>query len=246
MNLYDISTFLLGLIIPTIISFYIYYKQRANKNLAYEVLVNDNLFSFKEQLEGLKIEYKNNKADNLRVTVLSFKNTGNIPILKSDFESNIFIEFDKDSKILDVTYSSQPKNIEIIPKFENSKLELIPFLINQNDIFTIKIISNSKTADLKVHGRIIGMSKITVGQIAPQQKIKIKDFWLVVLIIINLISVSFFSTYSYLNYRFFNNNPTSFFEYFLLIIGAFMTTVCPYFLIWIVLTSNKVLNKNGS
>lgn len=134
---------------------------RKKKELSFAVLQNLPLVSVENTLaEQIEIYYNKVPVREVNLYVIYFANTGNMPILASDFVEDISIEFVGSLNILEVSVANvQPENIK--PRFNNhgNIVKLSPLLLNPRDSFTIKVLV-SRTSSIKVSGRLIGISKI--------------------------------------------------------------------------------------
>lgn len=143
----------------------IYLLQRKKKRFNYEIISKLPLLSFREELEGkFKIYYEDNLVKNVFSVIIKFYNTGNQPITSNDFERNLSLNFEEKTKILAYSVSkTEPENLEIQLKLNDSKLIIAPLLLNPKDNFTIRLIVTEAEAKFKLDYRIIGINKIIEG-----------------------------------------------------------------------------------
>lgn len=87
--------------IAIVIAVFFYYRQRKRKRLSYQILANTPVLTVDEQIRGkLKVSYEDIPVQNLKLLLLKFINTGNLPIATGDFERPLSISFDSEAKIL--------------------------------------------------------------------------------------------------------------------------------------------------
>jgi len=161
----DWSSYIIGiltLIGSIILSITIYKRQRKIKKLLYELVLNYNMFYIREDIkEKISITYDGKKADHIRLILVKFINQGNIPIVKTDYESEIQIVFADSVNIVDAEISEKkPSNIDIAIKKNQNSIFLTPSLLNPGDYYTVRIILDSKKSDFQVLSRIAGIDKI--------------------------------------------------------------------------------------
>ena len=137
----------IGVVIITIItilpSYHIFYLNKHKKKLKINILNVENLNS------------------NLSKIKLNLMNTGNEPIRKSDFFTELTFNTDSieilDIKINEVTPDNL--NIKFFKTYKN-QIRLDPTLLNKNDELVFEILTNGKIENLFIDGRINGIDKI--------------------------------------------------------------------------------------
>ena len=68
-------------------------KQKIKKKLSFVKLLDHKIFSVEDEFRNkIAITYDGKTAKDLRLLLIKLINTGNAPILKSDFEDNIAIK----------------------------------------------------------------------------------------------------------------------------------------------------------
>ena len=114
-----------------------------------------------EASQDIEIYYQGQQVQNIYLIQLSIKNTGNQPIVESDYSKNLLLMLNTEAKIVDASkVSSEPPNIEpSIVISSRNYVEFSPFLMNPGDILTVKILAIAPTnssMDVKVDGKSIG------------------------------------------------------------------------------------------
>ncbi len=161
---YDSYILFVPTAILSIVAIWYTRKQLQKKRLEYKIVANENLLSYSQDLEkDLIITYKNNKVNNLVLFSILIQNTGNIPILRGDFDSDIKIQFVSINSIISAELTGDGlSNFDLVidPKFKT--LSIPPLLINPRDKIIMKVLidSNSEMPFFVIESRIAGISKI--------------------------------------------------------------------------------------
>lgn len=168
---------IIGIIVGAIIALWIFFKQKNRKRLEYKVIANESLLSYHKDVEkDLVILFQDKRIDNLALLILEFKNTGNIPVLKSDFESPLGINFKTPTRVFGTeVINAYPKNLDAFAIIELGGISISPCLINPKDKFSVKIIYDVKKVDYEIDARIAGIQNIeqTKQQINVIEKLAI-------------------------------------------------------------------------
>ncbi len=148
-------------ILAIIVSIIIFLIQRKNKIFSYEINSATAVLSGTEEISGqLKILYKGKVVKNVSLLVIKLMNTGNVPIISSDYERNVELVFNNCDKILSAEISeSTPSNLSGEIYLSEKSVGLKPLLLNPNDSITLKILL-SGSLDFFINGRIVGINKI--------------------------------------------------------------------------------------
>jgi hypothetical protein len=159
------GTYIVGIMTIAIsiwVSIYIFIKQKKSKKLGFITMLNYNMFNIKEIVkEKISITYAGEKAEYLRLIILKIVNNGDLPIIKTDFENEIQIIFNKNSKLIDAEIiQKSPENIDLNFKIKSDKILIEPCLINPKDFFIIRAILNSAEDNFFVNSRIAGIEMI--------------------------------------------------------------------------------------
>ena len=150
-------------IIAIIITIALYRLQRKNKELSYDIITSTAILSIDEGVKDkFKILYESKEIKNSHMLIIKIKNTGNIPILESEYQKPIVIKFGKKTRILSTEIiETSPDDIDLkLKQISNSKTQLEPTLLNERDSFTIKFILTEFENDIRFQSRIVGINKI--------------------------------------------------------------------------------------
>lgn len=158
------SDYIVGIpaIVLAIVAIWISLKQSRSKKLTYKIITKENLLSYSKEAQGkIEIFFDKNKIDALSLLVIEIQNAGSLPILKSDFDENLKIDFS--STILNnEVIQKEPKSLDIKTEVNENKsiIEFFPFLFNPKDKFLIKFLLNTENPNFSLDCRIIGLKKI--------------------------------------------------------------------------------------
>jgi len=145
-------------------SVFIYVKNKKKKALAYYIPNSYYLIHDIENLdEYFVIAYKKEKISNLRYFQVQIGNGGNLPIFANDYESEVTLKFNEESRILNFELDDKalhPSDLNPIINKNANKLSIKPILLNENDYFTLNILVNNFKSFEGIKGRIIGINEI--------------------------------------------------------------------------------------
>lgn len=159
--LWDLKETILA-IIAISVSIYLYIKQRRTKSLEYDIDSITELLSVKDEIKGdLEIKYKGSLIENVHLIIIKIINTGNVPILGSDFDDNLTIEFNEDATVIsEEVIEKNPNDFEIFTKINMNSIELSNTLWNEGDYIIIKTLVTNFKKEIMLKGRIVGVREI--------------------------------------------------------------------------------------
>lgn len=151
-------------IITLLFMAYIFYVQRQNKELSYEILSATSLISKNKEIEGkLKILYQNKEVDNIYLIIIKLTNSGNVSLNRSDYESPIIFSFNQNISIMEADIiRTEPDNIKSEINIDKNRLIIKPLLLNESDSITFKIILPSFEGYINADARIFGIKDISL------------------------------------------------------------------------------------
>lgn len=157
-----LSTFLFG----ALITIWVYKRQTKQKELSYN-LRSSNLLRYSNSVkDDIEVTYKGEVVKNLTAVEISFQNTGEVPILHSDFEEDIVILLEEKEVIFSADIKeTSPLNLsaEIVKKSPHG-LSIQCGLLNPKDKFLILMLIDSATIPkIDIYSRIAGIGKIKEG-----------------------------------------------------------------------------------
>lgn len=149
-------------VLAIIISIAIFLFQRRNKTLTYEIISRTAVLSASEEIAGkLQILFQGEAVRKVHLLVLKLANTGNVPVISSDYEREINFIFSDCEKILSAEISeTNPAKLiaELIVKDKNIVLK--PLLLNPGDSITLKALISGFESNIEVEGRVVGVKTI--------------------------------------------------------------------------------------
>ena len=180
---------LLGFVAGVIIPLILHIKNKSIKKLNFQLIANYSLAEKTLKEENLKIIYEGIEYETVRITILRFINEGNRPIDKDDFNNNLIICFhDENIKIINAGFlECDPKNLDIVFRKNENKIEFDPFLLNPTEFFEIKILSDRRSG-FDVNARINGIKEVSLK--IKKQSYIIKNWIVISGIIMALITIS--------------------------------------------------------
>lgn len=146
------------------VSVYIYFRQKANKSLQYEVVTNSQFIAREAQQQAggkLRVLYDGVDVGDLRLVIIKLYNSGNTPILPTDYEKPMQFELGSASHILEVSVVDvQPSNLQVSTSHNDNKLFINPLLLNPRDTITVKILLDKISGKISANVRIAGINNI--------------------------------------------------------------------------------------
>jgi hypothetical protein len=98
--------------------------------------------------------------------VLTFTNTGQIPLEETDFSVPLSLDFGDNAKIFSYSINNTiPKNLDVSAEIEGGKLSFSPILLNPSDSFTVQVIGTGLPNAPDRGGRIVGVTDIPIVSI---------------------------------------------------------------------------------
>jgi hypothetical protein len=155
------------------VSYNVFWLQRPVKRLDVIVLSSTSLVDINPSAsDEIFVSYRGVEVDNVAIVEIRVENSGNQPIVESDYSRPVTFTFGPSFEIIEVkTVNSDPPNIglahiQTVP----SEVEMVPALLNSGDSATLRftvIKQQGKNPDndeslpvLKVDGRIAGVKEI--------------------------------------------------------------------------------------
>lgn len=143
-------------------------RKKSRKQLSFTILSNTSLISIDDKLKGdVSIRFKNESVSDLRLLVFSVKNTGNVPVLRADYEKQFKVILPYDTQVLSSEiFNASPTSLTIsfdeVIDSENSEhyFQFEPVLFNPGDQFSFKIFAANFSGNIKSSVRIVGMQDV--------------------------------------------------------------------------------------
>jgi hypothetical protein len=161
-------TIILVAILTLAVGILAYLRRHTSKSLSFKIVNIIPMLSFRKEIrDKIKVTYEGNDVEDVTVFLLGFVNTGNVPVVPSDFIKPFSISFAKDVKVLTAElFESKPANMGLDLTSSPDTVTIKPLLINPKDSFTIKILTTKSFTEFGTDFRIIGVNEIK--QIKPK------------------------------------------------------------------------------
>lgn len=177
-NLWQLISVVLA-IVAIFATYNVFFLQRTEKGL--EIIVSQpvSLVDVNPEAEtDIQVLYKDNPVSSLYLFQIQAKNSGNEPIIESDFTRDVTFSFSDKYEIADVSITaSEPPNIgALVEKTSETEAKLFPALLNPEDIVSIRFIllgnDNVDASEniLSVDGRIVGIKEIKITSSEKQSQ----------------------------------------------------------------------------
>jgi hypothetical protein len=149
----------------------VFFRGRPSKNLQVVLQAPASLVTIRpEATADIEVLYKGQKVGSASVLQARIENSGNQPILDSDYTRPVTFSFSPEHEIADVAIAnSDPPNVGMqVTKTSKSQAEASRTLLNPQDSVTVRFItisaSNKAVLDgFSVDGRIVGVRGLKVG-----------------------------------------------------------------------------------
>jgi hypothetical protein len=156
----------LSVIVPVILAIgglAAYRLRTLKKRFSYETISKTRLLTVQEEFEGkLKVLYDGEVCRDIQVVVLKLFNSGDVPIVCSDYDRPISIATGAASKILSAVITAvDPGDLDAQLTVDESRVEIHPIMLNSRDSITVKLLV-SDLQDLTVGARIVGVDRVSI------------------------------------------------------------------------------------
>jgi hypothetical protein len=146
------------------VSILIYRAGKNRKALSYEFLSRTPLLSMEDEIKGkLQILFEGEPVSKVYLVVLRLTNTGNTPIVSSDYERDVSFLLENSTRILTAEISeTNPENLTASLEVSDNKISMKPVLLNKGDSVTIKALLGEFFGTINADCRIVGVKKIEI------------------------------------------------------------------------------------
>lgn len=143
-------------------AFVFWWLSRQHRGLTYTVLSEATVVDPTNDMGGrLQVLFDGKDVRNLTSVVLALTNTGNAPILRTDFDEPLTIQFAEGAKILDAEGISSRYSLIAKVDYTSGMAILQPLLLNSNDTIHIAfLVDNHVRGKVRIGGRVVGVSQI--------------------------------------------------------------------------------------
>lgn len=145
-----------------VVSILLFWMQHRRKALSYEIISRTPLLSVEGEVKGkLQILFDGEPVQDVYLVVARIINTGNLPIVSTDYEDPVNLSFGENSQILTTDSSeTNPNSLRASTNIEKTKVVLAPVLLNRGDSITIKMLISQFDGEIKIDGHIVGVKSI--------------------------------------------------------------------------------------
>jgi|GEM_PF-2784537 hypothetical protein len=177
LGVFSIVSTILGLILALIPLI----KGRSKRSLSYKKQIMTEP-KFKKNEGALKKIYQSNRRKSVYLAIIKVINSGNQPITESDYGEPITLSFGKNAKVLfSEIANTTPKNFQPLLRYSDGKtVELLPFLFNPKESFTIKAIVHNLDS-ISFNCRIAGITQVS------ESVNKLARFWKEILLAVTIL-----------------------------------------------------------
>ena len=151
-------------LVAIVVTIFLYRKQSHRKQLSYGIVTRTPLLSVKEQIKGdLKILYNGEPVEKVYLVQIKMLNSGNTPILPTDYERSVGFSFGEEAKILTAEITeTEPKSLKPSIKVDGKSVLLSSSLMNPDDSMILNVLVSRFGGQITVDGRIAGVKDIRV------------------------------------------------------------------------------------
>lgn len=174
-----VATIILG-VLAILVTVYVYRKQTKRKKLEYEIITVSPLVNIRNEFkDSLEIRFDGNPISDPRLLLMRVINTGDIPILASDFEQEITISFGDGTKVHTAEISeTNPSSLQSSVTIQSNHITLKKTLFNEQDWIEIRAILSNFGDGIRVGGRIVGVKKVDLLETKPKYSNLIKYYYI--------------------------------------------------------------------
>lgn len=128
--------------------------------LAIGLVFSRPLLSVADELTShVKIELDGREVKNLHLLVFGVKNSGRQAITASDFERPLSISFANGEVVSASIASQSPENMGAIVKSSESRVELMPLLLNPEDQVLVQVLLSAISVVPSIDARVMNIQK---------------------------------------------------------------------------------------
>jgi hypothetical protein len=150
-------------VLLTVVSGAVSWLAASDKSFGYVVLAETPLVRVQDEIDGrLQILLDGKPITDTALIILRVQNTGNVPILRSDFDSPVTVSFRGSAEILNAeVLDTSPKNPQAAVQVQGRDVVLSPVLLNGGDVVDLKIVLSEYRGIEDVGARIVGVNELT-------------------------------------------------------------------------------------
>jgi len=149
-------------VVAILITVIIFLIERRKRAFMCQVFSAGSLLSVDDAIrEDVQILLEGKPIHDLHSFIVTFVNTGNVPILPKDFVETVRVNFGEDAEVLGAeVLATDPNSVSARVWPVRSDLILAPTLLNGGDTVIAMVLVSGYGGDTKVNGRIVGIREI--------------------------------------------------------------------------------------
>jgi len=158
-----LSGIIISTLVTIIVAFIVFWMQRNQKEIAYEIISNVPMLSIGEEIQSeVNVTFNHISINDAHLIVLRIWNSGRVPILENDYRGPIRFDLGTFAKILNIgILDTKPNNLKPKISYDSNNIILNPVLLNSQDSIILKVLASTvNTNQFQVKGRIVGISKL--------------------------------------------------------------------------------------
>ena len=156
----------IGAVAGLALTILLFKMQRNQKKISDEVISSRAVVNVSDEVKGrIQVLFDGMPVKDVSLVILKICNTGNIPILSTEYDRPITFNFGNGSKILDVEIlDMMPSNIKASTKIDIEKIMVEPLLLNSKDSFKLKVLLINFSGEIRADARIVRVKQILSHQ----------------------------------------------------------------------------------
>ncbi len=154
---------IIGVFATILVAIIIFRMQQKRKGITYEVIANTQVLNLEENtINGVQVMFGTRHVNDARLVVLRVQNSGDEPILPTDYINPIKFVFGKNAEVLEAeVVKMNPRNVRASITYALNAVTLTPVLLNIKDSIEVKVLlTKYNDAQIEVLGRIVGIKRI--------------------------------------------------------------------------------------
>jgi hypothetical protein len=155
-----------------VLTLYLYRRGRSRKSLTFSQKATQ-LVSIHDEARGkIAINYEGEYVEQVFLIEVHLKNSGNEPVLPSDFLRPLTLELGKATAMTVDLARAKPSGLSPIFEIEDHRVRLSPLLLNPGDELSFKVLLRDYEREPRLSYRIVGVSKLVDERELEQRREK--------------------------------------------------------------------------
>ena len=156
-------------VISIILAILLWWNQREIYELQLVVLANTSLVEVEDDFQDqIEVLYRGEAVNNLSLVQVRLENSGNQPVVATDYESPITLIFPEGSHVIEGSVTeSFPENISVEAELSRNRATFEPILLNSQDrvilrFLVVNIPANSNLQNFQVNARVKNTDSVNI------------------------------------------------------------------------------------